>query len=1065
VAGTLGTFGTGTVSSIANVGDGSYLIAATFTAAAISQVCSIYPSNSASDGFAPGNTSTGSFELLAGGTFNGSFTAAQILAMGGIPWTMETASVSLSLGEERVVNGDFSSGLAGWTTEPSASVVNGALVATSSSASNIIASRFIAIPEGKPYYLTANAIAVNSSTAIRLNGTVVSGGYKQAGYWSNVFTAGNQWVLEVAGGAGSSSATIDNISIRELISTPCPIYTNAHAYVPGAGVMVTPANLLTWSRDFNNGVWSHFRSSKVGVTVIDGIPCMEVLLNEYEASVERNHAAIGVVQTLQFMVRSKVPDIKLGIHAGNTDFSPAFDVTTTWTTITYVTKGTANVDSMSLRNKDSVPRYVYIAAAGAFLGTYTAAQLAAMGGIPWTMETPSVSLSLGDERVVNGDFSNGLTGWAKTSPYSIIEVVNNVANITTLPGANWTEGLQQYVNDLTTGKTYYASYNQTSSGRMRMSLTEGQVYSNVATYLKFTALGSITTANFFLDANTAGAVGTLDNISIRELISTPCPVYVSSNALGLAANNYAANTGGSYTVVDSASGLVIDGVANTGPELLTGALSTYGSSTIAVSGDIITITSTGAGTSGVVWNDVSISSTSRYRFALEIVANPQNNNVQVYINTLAQEANLTAATVGPKVCYPVAVASGLSTSHPVITCPSMPTGNSVSIRLVSVKELIGINASQATAGNMPTIARGLVNRLANSHTPANLSKTDCTVSGSTLTTTVAANPNVQNPVLPSEPYTGIPITQVAELSAGNQSVMALQMFVNGGVGGSWVTTDAFIVSGPGSVTFTSAIAIVTGLSSTQRTVVALVGSSSATSGNLHAYVKGRLTGSQIGDTGNCHASACFIGAYTAAQIIAMGGIPTTTTVAASNPNTGPYSWQFMDNTDVLKLDRVPYQSTDDYANVVVCKLEKVPGASKYPYAFAVKGDTYRGAGSIVFDNAGKPMATWNDGTASVSLTHSIAVFGWVVLTAWKVGNTKVLRVNGLQSAVDTTALAPTVLEAAYIGHSGGVDASTIEVNYEFPGLVGKVISEQGTITADELLLIERSLGSEYGVHF
>lgn len=166
------------------------------------------------------------------------------------------------------------------------------------------------------------------------------------------------------------------------------------------------------------------------------------------------------------------------------------------------------------------------------------------------------------------------------------------------------------------------------------------------------------------------------------------------------------------TVLDTSNpvGLALDRKGNLelGPELVTGTPTNYGSSTVSVVGDLITVTSTGGGTSGVQWASSTVQNAGVYSSTFELVSSTTALTFQFYTNTLSAPAVFAAAAPGIKQARQVTVASGGGTDHVVITVPAMTSGESFSVRLVSVREIPGIHLSQATGTSRP-VASALVN--------------------------------------------------------------------------------------------------------------------------------------------------------------------------------------------------------------------------------------------------------------------------------------------------------------------------------------------------------------------
>ena len=128
-------------------------------------------------------------------------------------------SKGLVLGPQLVTNGDFSNGTTGWTLNSGATITGGQLVFTSV-ASTLGARQTSAYVNGATYRVTATIVSIAAGQVrIRINGGT---------FWLLPTTPGTYSQLVVAGAtgpsiteleilaAGTTTTTIDNISVREL---------------------------------------------------------------------------------------------------------------------------------------------------------------------------------------------------------------------------------------------------------------------------------------------------------------------------------------------------------------------------------------------------------------------------------------------------------------------------------------------------------------------------------------------------------------------------------------------------------------------------------------------------------------------------------------------------------------------------------------------------------------------------------------------------------------------------------------------------------------------------------
>jgi hypothetical protein len=132
-----------------------------------------------------------------------------------------------------------------------------------------------------------------------------------------------------------------------------------------------------------------------------------------------------------------------------------------------------------------------------------------------------------------------------------------------------------------------------------------------------------------------------------------------------------------------------------------------------------------------------------------------------------------------------------------------------------------------------------------------------------ITTTVAGNPRVYQQLGVSG--NGSAYTGSVYIKAGTTTDANALLYVNSGSPAS-VTMTASILSGPGSIT---SAGVISGLSTTQWTRIALTGTPSSATGNLAFYVRPRVSGSTIGDTIYVWGAQLELGSF------ALSPIPTT----------------------------------------------------------------------------------------------------------------------------------------------------------------------------------------------
>jgi hypothetical protein len=143
-----------------------------------------------------------------------------------------------------------------------------------------------------------------------------------------------------------------------------------------------------------------------------------------------------------------------------------------------------------------------------------------------------------------------------------------------------------------------------------------------------------------------------------------------------------------------------------------------------------------------------------------------------------------------------------------------------------------------------------------------------------ITTTVAGNPRVYQQLGVSG--NGSAYTGSVYIKAGTTTDANALLFINSGSPAS-VTMTASILSGPGSIT---SAGVISGLSTTQWTRIALTGTPSSATGNLAFYVRPRVSGSTIGDTIYVWGAQMELGSF------ATSPIPTTSVAVTRAADVG-----------------------------------------------------------------------------------------------------------------------------------------------------------------------------------
>ncbi len=544
-----------------------------------------------------------------------------------------------------------------------------------------------------------------------------------------------------------------------------------------------------------------------------------------------------------------------------------------------------------------------------------------------------------------------------------------------------------------------------------------------------------------------GLAGLIPSVAMDILLNgTPEAIYswIGAAAIfrraGVTANVYSAGADGAFiyryasgnytdadgstgfSAVDGSAGLVLDGMGAVGSEQATIASASFSART---GNECLSASSALANTTYIVTYDYNISVGS----------------VQANIGNIA---NVTKTGVGTAtvICTPTAggaIAIGCNAA----------TG---SVSNFSVKQVTGIHATQATAGNRPSVRRGLYNQFKYANVSSGIG-TDYNGmfggvgSNGVLTANYGLAPD------------GTMTAARAQLSLNGGTTTADRSGVTG-VGApidSLVRTMAvYLKSLSGSPTVLTRVhgsVVYTTLNTSTWTMVPVSGSSGADSTTNLVEIRGGQTptNSNTADV-LVWGAGLFTGTLTAQQILDSGGIPLTTSAAASNASAGRYSWQFDGTNDSLALGSVPFQTSDDHAVIAAYRTNSVGGANAAVAVLSATTGITRNCGIITETGTGKALVTWFDGVTNNQIATAASILGTpVVVSGRKVGASGVGRLNGTQFGTVTVA-ASLVGTVGFIGSFAGA-------GQEHNGNISIVIAIKGTLSDADMLTLERFAAS------
>ena len=376
---------------------------------------------------------------------------------------------------------------------------------------------------------------------------------------------------------------------------------------------------------------------------------------------------------------------------------------------------------------------------------------------------------------------------------------------------------------------------------------------------------------------------------------------------------------------------------------------------------------------------------------------------------------------------------------------------------VSLKEITGIHASQATSAKKPTLRRGLVNRLTYSGDLSNAawSKTNITqTAGATdpyggtsafsmLETVVTGGHNPSSLVTVTS---GVAYTQAAIVKANGRDYIG--MYCNSpGVGKFFDISNGTVLGDMLGAPSAASIATLGG--GWFLVAVSATTNSTGTGVNIYASTNG-TTFSYAGDITKgffIYRAALFTGTLTAQQILDAGGIPLTTSAPASSTQ-GRYWAEFDGVDDCLTLGSA-VGATNEFSLVSAMRYTTL--STQVLYDEGVNGlRTYAVTDGSVDSNKNGVSAY------SVAPAGTLIAGTTTVITSRLSGGYGSTRKNG--SVVDSraSALVGAGTSAAYIG-SGNPSG------FYMNGSVTSVAAVKATLSDAELLLIEKLAANKAGV--
>jgi hypothetical protein len=367
----------------------------------------------------------------------------------------------------------------------------------------------------------------------------------------------------------------------------------------------------------------------------------------------------------------------------------------------------------------------------------------------------------------------------------------------------------------------------------------------------------------------------------------------------------------------------------------------------------------------------------------------------------------------------------------------------------------GINLTQATTANKPLVRRGMLNLLTYSNDLTNAAWTKATA---TVNTSAVLSPDGSTSFTITDNATASDhkVRQVAAVATGTAVTCAV--IAKAGTAGYLWAYDGYANVGRSFQLSDGGILGILGGTPTSSTYADLGNgwglytmaytTSTPTRPDIGLSQDGvNLNYSGSGKTIIVGSAGLFHGTWTAAQILAEGGIPTTTATAASNPSAGKYWWSFDGSNDSLLSGNLGITNA---CTIVVAGLVNSLAATQMLFAETTNGVQV----SIATD--GSVSLTKVGGAALVATAAGVVVAGVpFVLTARLSAGTADIRKNGAQSATAASATVFAAVTGARIGTA--FDGTTSPTG----GALGWVVPLPAALSDADCLTVERLVGSQF----
>jgi len=227
------------------------------------------------------------------------------------------------LGDEDVVNGDFSDGLTGWVGNPETtlSVSNNELDIQSSSAGGEYGAAFseVNFELGKQYIVQLTVVSCNAPTQIRVGSITTTTSYSQniwasgdigIGTHSKVYTPSQNYPYLAIGGRNDvTTLVIDNVSVKEVTRDNVPRIDYTGGGCPHILAEPQRTNLITYSDVLNSTTGSTLSNSISPDGTLNGLKLNETTGNTQHYGTSHSAPVVnGTTYTISFYIKKGTYD-------------------------------------------------------------------------------------------------------------------------------------------------------------------------------------------------------------------------------------------------------------------------------------------------------------------------------------------------------------------------------------------------------------------------------------------------------------------------------------------------------------------------------------------------------------------------------------------------------------------------------------------------------------------------------------------------------------------------------------------------------------------------------------